>query len=531
VGETVGWDADIDALLERTFLASTPADCERCLPDIARALASATQPLERARLLTCRARVRSLQLHFSEACDDCAAAVALFESAGGDSELAVDAASLGAAHAARLNNVALASELATKSILGLDSVTDDRLRMEITNRLGVFCYYYLDYDGAVEQFEVSLAAAERVGDGERICRELYNVVDALLRAARERRMSNLGTDTERLGRAEAMARRLVVEERAMTDPRLGTHRLLAEVLCDLGRPEDALEVLEAFHRGTATGTAHADRAELAWVEARCLRLAGRTEEALATARRDVRIVEASGDEHDLMLALEELAACEEATGDLQGALEDTRKVRRHMWAIHRGQTRQLVQQVWEYVDVERDRKKLQTQASEATRSAEEDPLTGLGNRRQLERFLLEESERQTEVACIIADIDFFKDVNDMFGHDVGDAVLRQVGEIFSSKLRAGQKAIRYGGDEFVVVMSGVDPAGASGFAERIRLTVSDFAWTAIAPALHLTISLGVACGPARDWQATIKSADARLLAAKRAGRNTVVTASVGLLSA
>ena len=162
VGETVRWDAGIYVLLERTFLASTPADCEGCLPDIARALASATQPLERARLLTCRARVRSLQLHFREACDDCAAAVALFESAGADSELAVDAASLGAAHAARLNNVALASELATKSILGLDSVTDDRLRMEITNRLGVFCYYYLDYDGAVEQFEVSLAAAERV---------------------------------------------------------------------------------------------------------------------------------------------------------------------------------------------------------------------------------------------------------------------------------------------------------------------------------------------------------------------------------
>ena len=222
VGETVRWDAGIDALLERTFLASTPADCEGCLPDIARALASATQPLERARLLTCRARVRSLQLHFREACDDCAAAVALFESAGADSELAVDAASLGAAHAARLNDVALASELATKSILGLDSVTDDRLRMEITNRLGVFCYYYLDYDGAVEQFEVSLAAAERVGDGERICRELYNVVDALLRAARERRMSNLGTDTERLGRAEAMARRLVADRAShRADPEHG----------------------------------------------------------------------------------------------------------------------------------------------------------------------------------------------------------------------------------------------------------------------------------------------------------------------
>ena len=86
--------------------------------------------------------------------------MALFEIAG-DNELAADAASLGAAHASRVGNVSLASQLATKAILGLDSVNDDRLRMEITNRLGVLCYYYLDYDRAVEQFEFSLAAAER----------------------------------------------------------------------------------------------------------------------------------------------------------------------------------------------------------------------------------------------------------------------------------------------------------------------------------------------------------------------------------
>jgi len=137
----------------------------------------------------------------------------LFEMAG-DTELAIDAASLGAAHASRLGNVSLASELATKSILGLDSVEDDRLRMEITNRLGVFCYFYLDYDRAVEQFEFSLAAAERIGDGERVCRELYNIADALLLATEQRRMAHQGTDTARLERAEAMARRLVLEEMA-----------------------------------------------------------------------------------------------------------------------------------------------------------------------------------------------------------------------------------------------------------------------------------------------------------------------------
>ena len=104
-------------------------------------------------------------------------------------------------------------QLATKSILGLDSVNDDRLRMEISNRLGVLCYYYLDYDRAVEQFEFSLAAAERIGDGQKLCRELYNIAEALLlrvpatpnirpcdrnRTARARRGN--GTETNRRGK-------------------------------------------------------------------------------------------------------------------------------------------------------------------------------------------------------------------------------------------------------------------------------------------------------------------------------------------
>src|ERR1019366_7738317 len=230
----------------------------------------------------------------------------LFEVAG-DTELAIDAASLAAAHASLLGNVSLASELATKSILGLDSVIDDRLRMEITNLLGIFCYYYLDYDRAVELFEDSLAAAERISDGERVCRELYNIADALLLASQ-----HAGTDAARLERAEATARRLLFEQAAVMNPRLGNYRLLAEVLCELGRPEDALEVLEQFPRTAEATTAENQYAELAWVEARCLRLAGRVDQALAAARRDVRIVEASNDEHDLMLTLEELAACQEA---------------------------------------------------------------------------------------------------------------------------------------------------------------------------------------------------------------------------
>ncbi len=122
VNENVRSDIDFDELLERTRLASTPADCEAYLPEIKRALESVTAPIDRARLLICRARVRSFQSLNREACEDASAAMDLFEMAG-NIELAIDAASLGAAHASRVGNVSLASELATKSILGLDSLS------------------------------------------------------------------------------------------------------------------------------------------------------------------------------------------------------------------------------------------------------------------------------------------------------------------------------------------------------------------------------------------------------------------------
>ena len=336
-----------------------------------------------------------------------------------------------------------------------------------------------------------------------------------------------GSNTPRRWHEDCSSRRS-----AETNPRLGSYRLLAEVLCDLGRVEDALQVLDGFRDEANAITPATQYGELAWVEARCLRLAGRVEEALAVARRDVRIVEASDDEHDLMLALEELAACEEAAGDLQSALADTREVKRHMWEIHQRQTRQLVQQVWARVDLERDRSNLQTQAAEATRSAEEDALTGIGNRRLLERFLREEAARQTEVACIIADVDSFKEINDTFGHDVGDAVLRQIGQLFSSKTRSGQLAIRYGGDEFVLALAGRQPGGRS----RIRRATA-------ARGLRPRLDDGRAGPPRhREPRSRLRSGEGlarsrspprttRLLAAKRRGRNTVVTTSISALTA
>ena len=523
-------DIDLDELFRRASLAATPEACEVCLDEITRRLQSTSLPCDTARLLMCRARVRSNQWLTREVCEDAVTAMALFEAAGAV-ELAIDAASLGEAHASRLGELALASELATKSILGLDSVNDDRLRWEITNRLGIFCYSFFDYERAVEQFEISLAIAERMGDKEKVCRQLHNIADTLLLASRQRQTAGFGLNADQLGRAEKTIRRLIREGPDETSRRYGSHRLLAEVLCDLGRAEEALQLLEEFRESQTAIAAAAQRAAVTMVQARCLRLAGRGEEAVAAATRGVEMAVGSNDEQELMLALEELAACEEAAGDLKAALADALEVKGHMWAIHQRQTRQLVQQLWARVDLERDHRTLQTKASEATRSAEQDALTGIGNRRMLERFLDEEEVRQSDVACIIADVDSFKEINDTFGHDVGDRVLCQLSRLFAGKARSGQQVVRYGGDEFVVALSGVDLDAACGFAERLRLAVTEVDWTTVALGLHVTVSLGVACGPAKGWRVAFAAADGRLLAAKRQGRNTVVTTSIDTLSA
>ena len=493
-----GASTDYQELFQRASLAATPQACEECLAEIGRALESVTAPADRA-------RVRSNQWRTADVCADAMAALRLFEIAG-EFQQAIDAASLGAAHASRLGELSLASELATRSILDLDSVTDDRLRVEIANRLGIFCYSFLDYDRAVQQFEVSLEAAERMADADKIYRQLHNIADALLLAFRQGQLSGRA-GTAQLDRAELTVR-----------------RLLAEVLCELGRPDEAAGVIDEFRPRTGAITPAAQRAALAWVEARCLRLTGRAAQAVTQASRAVTIAEASGDDHELMLAIEERAACEEAAGDLQGALRSARKVKALMWAIHQRQTKQLVEETWARVGLERDRRDLQARAAEATRSAETDALTGIGNRRLLERFLAADAVRDAGVAVIVIDIDHFKTINDTLGHDAGDVVLRRLGQLLRSKTRAGQAAVRYGGDEFVLALPDVKLGAACGFADRLRLAVLGHDWASVAPGLHVTASFGVACGPAASWQAVIAAADTPLYLAKQRGGNAVGTA-------
>jgi diguanylate cyclase (GGDEF)-like protein len=158
-----------------------------------------------------------------------------------------------------------------------------------------------------------------------------------------------------------------------------------------------------------------------------------------------------------------------------------------------------------------------------------DPLTELFNRRYMEEALAQELHRtkrnEAQLAVIMIDIDHFKQFNDNFGHDGGDAVLRSLGEFLKKHVRGSDIACRYGGEEFILILSPSTAEGARQRAEKIREGASLIKVTHANQDLGaITLSLGVAMFPdhASDMAALIKAADVALYHAKRDGRNRVV---------
>ena len=131
------------------------------------------------------------------------------------------------------------------------------------------------------------------------------------------------------------------------------------------------------------------------------------------------------------------------------------------------------------------------------------------------------------VACLLIDIDHFKKINDGYGHDVGDEVLREFAVRLASNVRAVDLPCRYGGEEFVVVMPDTRLEDAERIAERIRLHVagSPFRVKRGAELLSVTISVGVAAtlGAGDKPEALLKRADEGVYEAKAQGRNKVVS--------
>jgi diguanylate cyclase (GGDEF)-like protein len=171
-------------------------------------------------------------------------------------------------------------------------------------------------------------------------------------------------------------------------------------------------------------------------------------------------------------------------------------------------------------------------ASDLRQQAGLDSLTGLMNRRSFEQEsqrLLARAIRGIEpVAVIMIDVDHFKRVNDVYGHQAGDEVLRRLAQLLQSVVRSGDCLARYGGEEFCLMLGDTDEAGAALLAERIRQLYAELQVEWRGQLLQGTLSAGAAdLRSADDDVATlIDAADQALYRAKYAGRNRVVLASV-----
>ena len=171
------------------------------------------------------------------------------------------------------------------------------------------------------------------------------------------------------------------------------------------------------------------------------------------------------------------------------------------------------------------------------REASHDPLTGLLNRRAFfdlaqahyqaqnsQDKVVFDSDTSQDLAVLMFDIDYFKKINDRFGHPVGDKVLREVARRSQAQLREGDVLARYGGEEFIVLLRQANQASSRAVAERLRLAMQSQPVRVGEKVIQIHISVGLALRRNKKEMlaSTIERADKNLYLAKREGRNRVV---------
>jgi diguanylate cyclase (GGDEF)-like protein len=167
--------------------------------------------------------------------------------------------------------------------------------------------------------------------------------------------------------------------------------------------------------------------------------------------------------------------------------------------------------------------------AEIEKLATTDGLTGLFNHRWFQEKLSEELKRMDRyslpVSLIFTDIDYFKKVNDTYGHPAGDLILKEVSGIIRKEIRDVDIPARYGGEEFAVILPGTDSEGCKNIAERLRTAVMARTFSADGRELKVTISIGIATAPAdaKSKEELIEKADQALYNAKHNGRNQTVS--------
>lgn len=302
---------------------------------------------------------------------------------------------------------------------------------------------------------------------------------------------------------------------------------LGEVRLMQGEVEAAGPLLEhamglARARGLRAHTWRITTSQCDWQLAR-----GHAERARDMARALIVEMGDEAPQQTLIRAHESAYRACRALGDAAGALQHLEQAerleRRRATSQLRAQSQVLVTRS-EADRAHADAALQRRRAAEFAAAAERDALTGLGNRRHLERRaaeLLSGAQAQGgPLSLAVIDVDHFKQVNDRYGHLIGDQVLVQLAHLLRENTRSGDVLARYGGEEFVILLPGMTLGDAAEVCERLRERVGAYGWPVKLP---VSVSIGLAAAPPHDWPALLAQADAALYRAKGGGRNRVVT--------
>lgn len=307
---------------------------------------------------------------------------------------------------------------------------------------------------------------------------------------------------------------------------------LAESLADVGRAQEALELLDSWPADPALDSV-ANRVH--HLETRGIVLMGLGRRHEAAELLALSLAEAPTRQHEIA-ARKALAQLLEELGDLRGALEHYKRLfvlvseqtsehakRAASVAAVRLETAQAQARAMalqaQATALQRSNETLNRRSEDLRRQALEDPLTGLPNRRRLDQLLASDL---SSCAVVVVDVDFFKRINDGYSHLVGDAVLRELAQLLRASCRRGDTALRFGGEEFALVLQATEPDALLTLAERTRAAIETHNWAALAPGLAVTASFGAALGTEAATSIELLAlADSRLLSAKRNGRNRV----------
>ncbi|MFO1305111.1 MAG: diguanylate cyclase [Burkholderiales bacterium] len=272
---------------------------------------------------------------------------------------------------------------------------------------------------------------------------------------------------------------------------------------------------------------------------------GRLDEARQSFTDAILLARQIGASGVLAEACESLSKVAENTGDLASALAlykefhavreaELASSRKHagtaaqLWLDFQEANRRATQYRERAETLAADHAALARKAKALTEVSEQDPLTSLLNRRGLDAHidaLVEASESSgNPVTVAVIDVDRFKRINDTFSHAVGDAVLKRVAAIMREQCRQDDLPVRYGGDEFLLVLANADIAMGTRVLARLKETVDAWPWEREAAGLKVTLSIGIAQRPRRGTiAAAIAAADQALYDAKAAGRSRIAT--------